>query len=314
MTNDDKKAFAELMAMLCEYYQKTVSALAMKIYWDGLQAYPLAAVEDAIRAHITDEKAGKWMPLVADLTAQIRRTDPGDGHPGPDEAWGIVAKIMSSEAETAALTEEMREGWAACSPVMDLGDEVGARMTFREVYTRAVARSRAASQSPKWSMTLGTSPELRQLGIEAAIKAGRISQERGAALLPGLAAPKAQSALPAPSGAAAGDAGSVPASGVWIDAMSDPAPLPGRSTTLRNMAASRYLREQVAGIMARANAQAAAEEAARLERIEAERRALDEFKAEVLARAGVSAAEADAAAARQAAGFVEDGGEGRAAA
>ena len=84
-----------------------------------------------------------------------------DGHPSADEAWGLLLRLIRDERETGVLSDEMRAGWATCQPILDLGDEVGARRCFIEVYQRHVQEARQKGQGARWTVTLGADPQLR---------------------------------------------------------------------------------------------------------------------------------------------------------
>ncbi len=107
-----------------------------------------------------------------------------DGHPGPEEAWGMLLRFVNDERETGLLTEEMRRAWEACGPILSLGDEVGARMCFLEIYRKALQQVLAERRPPRWGLTLGSDPVLRQQAIEAAVQARRISADYARTLLP----------------------------------------------------------------------------------------------------------------------------------
>lgn len=184
MNASDRKPFIASLVGLADYYRQPLPEAALNVYWTALQRYPFAQVEAAMQAHISDAERGKWMPKVADIVAQIQAATPDDGHPSPDEAWGVIAQIIDNEKETAFLTEPMREAWAGCSAILELGDEVGARMCFREVYAKAVSKARRGGIAPRWLPTIGTDPEKRAEAARSALAAGKITQEQASALLP----------------------------------------------------------------------------------------------------------------------------------
>lgn len=173
MTEDDKPRFAKLILGLADYFQTPLADAALSVYWDGLRTQDYDDIAEAARRHVADPQNGTFMPKVAALLRhiQIMRVD---GHPGAEEAWSIVAAMMRDEAGTYVLTDEMREAWAAATPVLKLGDKIGARMAFIEVYTAAVLRSRMAGLKPAWSPTFGTDPALRIEAVNRAIGQGRL--------------------------------------------------------------------------------------------------------------------------------------------
>ena len=50
---------------------------------------------------------------------------------------------------TGVLTDEMRIGWATCQPILDQGNEIGARLAFRETYAREVGMARKMAVAPQ---------------------------------------------------------------------------------------------------------------------------------------------------------------------
>jgi len=185
MNSTDKASFATHILAIAEIYGKALSPAAIGIYWNALQGYPLAEVQRAIERHVQDAEAGRFFPKPADLIRQLQPRTGGDDHPDPDEAWGLLVRLIADERETGVLTDEMRAGWQACQPILDLGDEVGARRCFIEVYARHVADARRHGQRARWTVTLGTCPQLRAQRLTEAVQAQRLTRAQVTALLPG---------------------------------------------------------------------------------------------------------------------------------
>ena len=185
MLPTDKPAFAALIAKTWRFYDKTPTAETAADWFDVLESFPLDAIATAFKRHLIDPKAGQYLPKPADVIRHlpIRQTD--DGHPGPDEAWGLLLRLMRDERETGVLTEEMRAGWQACQPILDAGDEVGARMCFLDVYRRRMLDARQRGNPAHWSVTLGTDPTLRVQRLNEAVAARRIDVDQARLLLPG---------------------------------------------------------------------------------------------------------------------------------
>ena len=185
MNSTDRAGFAAHILAIAEIYGKALSTPAIGIYWTALQGYPLAAVQRAIERHVQDSEAGRFFPKPADLIRQLRPRAGDDDHPDPDEAWGLLVRLLGDERETGVLTEEMRVGWQACQPILELGDEVGARKCFLTVYVRHVEDARRHGQRARWTVTLGTCPQLRARRLAEAVQAKRLSRAQMTALLPG---------------------------------------------------------------------------------------------------------------------------------
>lgn len=185
MNSTDLNGFGEHILAIAEIYGKALSPAAIGIYWTALQGYPLAEVQRAIERHVQDAEAGRFFPKPADLIRQLRPRAGDDDHPDPDEAWGLLVRLIADERETGVLTDEMRAGWQACQPILALGDEVGARRCFLTVYARHVEDARRHGQRARWTVTLGTCPQLRAQRLTEAVQARRLSRAQLTALLPG---------------------------------------------------------------------------------------------------------------------------------
>lgn len=125
---------------------------------------------------------------VADV---IDRIATAGGHPSANEAWGLVLASLD-ESDTVVWTEQIAEAAGIAQPVLDVGDEVGARMAFRDAYDR-ILRERA--DPPRWFPSLGSDPQRRSAALDRASRAGLLTRQHAAGLLP---APKD----PGPIGAA----------------------------------------------------------------------------------------------------------------
>jgi hypothetical protein len=199
MRESDLPAFA---AMLDDVYAllrpgQPLSATARAMFFRALAGHELGAVRTALDAHVRDPQRGRFAPVPADILAHLLEAEADDGRPGHDEAWAIAVR-GTDEAATIVWTEEIAEAWGAARPVMAMGDEVGARMAFREVYDRLVAAARASRKPVRWSASLGHDPEGRERALAEAARLGRSIDDPIGTALP---APRADALLPAPEGA-----------------------------------------------------------------------------------------------------------------
>jgi hypothetical protein len=185
MNSTDKTAFTALIAKTWRFYGKTPTGEDVADWFELLQSFPLDAVATAFKRHLVDPKAGQYLPKPADLIRHLQPRTEDDDHPDPDEAWGLLVRLIGDERETGVLTDEMRAGWQACQPILDLGDDVGARKCFLTVYARHVEDARRHSQRARWTVTLGTCPQLRAQRLTEAVQAQRLSRDQMTALLPG---------------------------------------------------------------------------------------------------------------------------------
>ncbi len=185
MNSTDETAFTALIAKTWRFYGKTPTGANVADWFELLESFPLEAIAAAFKRHLTDPKAGAYLPKPADVIRHLSGAQADDGPPGADEAWGLLVRLIRDERETGVLTDEMRAGWQACQPILDLGDEVGARRCFIEVYQRRVQDARQNGVQAHWTATLGTDPALRVQRLQEAVQARRISADHARALLPG---------------------------------------------------------------------------------------------------------------------------------
>lgn len=114
-----------------------------------------------------------------------------DDRPGADEAWAIGLRGQD-ESETIVTTPEILAAMSAARPVLEMGDEVGARMAFKDRYNRLVAEARAAGKAVEWTPTLGWDVAKRATALRDAVKAGLLAAPKATAMLPPPAPKKAE--------------------------------------------------------------------------------------------------------------------------
>jgi hypothetical protein len=181
MESNDNRTFAKLLIGVHEVYgRQAPSAEALEVWWRMLRPYPLEAVSRALGAHTRTEP--KFPPTPAQILAFLGNGT-GDGRPGADEAWA-TALTSRDEAVTVVWTEETARAFAACRPVLDSGDEIGARMAFRQTYDRLVSQARTAGEPVRWTASLGWDEAQREAVLLRAETAGLLPAPYVAALLP----------------------------------------------------------------------------------------------------------------------------------
>lgn len=181
---DSTDALLEALAVTAELTGTELTKPAARALLADLQAYPHAQVIAAL-SRCRRELKGRLT-----LAAILERLD--DGRPGPNEAW---AMIPQDEAGSVVWTDEMSRAFGAAQPLIAAGQIIAARQTFIEVYERAVAEARAAQIAPRWTPSLGHDQTGRAGALEAAVRLGRITQERAATLLPSPNREQANAAL-----------------------------------------------------------------------------------------------------------------------
>ncbi len=185
MSEDDFDQFVEMHDAVCTMLSRgryVPNAMSTALCFNALRRFSLATVRAALDAHVADLERGKFVPVPSDLLAQIERTLKDDGRLGAEEAWALALRAQD-ERETVVWTPEIAQAFAAARTVLERGDEVGARMAFREAYGRIVTAARADMVPVQWTVTLGHDPELRQIALDTAVAEGRLlaDAKRGAA-------------------------------------------------------------------------------------------------------------------------------------
>lgn len=171
----DKVDVLKAIAVTAELCGRTLSEPAARMFVEDLSAYPK---EQVLKALERCRREVRGLLTVADVINRM-----SDGRPAPDEAWAIALRGLD-EAETVVWTAEIQAALAAAQPVLDLGDEIGARMAFKDAYARLVAEARDARRPANWSASLGWNVERRIKVIDDGVRAGLLSAPAVAGLLP----------------------------------------------------------------------------------------------------------------------------------
>jgi hypothetical protein len=191
MHDADKQQFAQVVkATFDNYHRQQPMNETLRLWWEMLAEFDIAAVRAACLQHIAMDD--RFPPTIAQLL-KILRPVASDGHLGAEEAWAIAVRACD-ESETVILNDEIAQAWGICKPIMDLGDEVGARMAFKEAYQRITA---SATAPVKWWPSIGSDPHKRDAALSEAKRQGLLPAPQVAGLLP-----------PASQIAESGDAGS----------------------------------------------------------------------------------------------------------
>ncbi|MCP1121591.1 hypothetical protein [Robbsia andropogonis] len=168
-------AVLQAVAVTAELCGSVFSEGAAAVFASDLADYPEAQVLDAL-TRCRREVTGRL--TIAHVVSRI-----DDGRPGPEEAWAIALKGQD-EAATVVMTEEIAQAMGVARTILEEGDEVGARMAFREVYQRLLVEARDRREAPEWFPSLGTDVNQRASALHEAAERGLLSQESAVALLP----------------------------------------------------------------------------------------------------------------------------------
>lgn len=170
MTSNDVVRALMTMGKL---YGKDLSEDAAQMLLEDLERFAPETIVDALRSC---RKELSRFPTVHEI---ISRVEAKDGRPGPEEAWAMIPK---SEDGSVIWTDEMSGAYGIAASLLKSGDEVGARMAFKEKYTALVREARDANESVRWTMSPGYDPAGRETAIREALRLGRLESTHALAM------------------------------------------------------------------------------------------------------------------------------------
>ncbi|WP_374257647.1 hypothetical protein [Aquabacterium sp.] len=186
MLEQDYDEFAELLegvSSLLSRGKYVPNPTNTALFFRALSRHPIEVVRSGFDAHVSDTVRGQYVPNPADILAQIEGLAAVDGRPGAEEAWAIACRA-ADESETVVWSEEMAQAWQMCQPVMQMGDEVGARMAFKESYARQVEDARRLRRPVSWSVSLGHDASKRHTALVKAETMGLLGAGEALRLAP----------------------------------------------------------------------------------------------------------------------------------
>lgn len=164
---------AKAVAVTAELTGTNLSETAIQVMLDDLARYPEPQVMGSL-TRCRRELKGRL--TIADVISRLN-----DGRPGVEEAWAMLPK---DEYATAVWTAEMSQASSVIHNLLDGGDEVAARMAFKEAYNRSCQEARDRGEPVSWSATLGWDKGGREPVLKAAVISGRLTQEQARIYLP----------------------------------------------------------------------------------------------------------------------------------
>jgi hypothetical protein len=176
MRDDDILEFTKMLDATCAMLSRGAykpNATSSLMFFRALQRFSFDAVQGAFSAHVADPVRGKFVPTPADIIAQLEDVASHDGRPDAEEAWALSFRALD-EAATVVWTAEMAEAYGTVKPLLDAGDEVGARMAFKSTYSRLVSEARARRSKPSWSASLGHSKTEQIQALKPHVELGRL--------------------------------------------------------------------------------------------------------------------------------------------
>jgi hypothetical protein len=181
----DHPEFVQLLNLCYSTLLKPLPPIeSVKLWLTILEPYSIEQVRAALSAHLRESK---FPPVPADVVTRMPKES--DGHPDPNEAWAISLRGRD-ERETVVWTQECAQAFGVASPVLEEGDETGARMAFKAAYERLVEKARGEGRKAHWIKSLGHDPDLREAALVDAVRAGRLQIEEVRPLVPALQGPR----------------------------------------------------------------------------------------------------------------------------
>ena len=183
MFKQEFEEFSKMLGDIAVMYNKPLSTTQTSMYFRALNQYPLETIQCALDAHVCSAERGRFMPLPADLIAQLE-TARFDGRPLAEEAWSNAIKSLD-ENDTIVWTEETAEAWYSCAnELMLVGDKFNASRGFISKYDELVSIARKQNKPVVWQVAQGYDKDKRDQVIREAYKAKKITQAQAIILLP----------------------------------------------------------------------------------------------------------------------------------
>jgi hypothetical protein len=172
------------LTILAEAFGETVTEQRQEIYCGGLADIPQSQLEIAFRRARYELK---WFPKLAEIRelAGILSGEPNDGRLGPEEAWARMPKGERMEDNSVVWSEEERAAYSACRSLLLDGDQIGARMAFKERYEKELVEARSRSKPVRWIVSAGYDIDHRLTILATAVQEKRLSLESALNFVPG---------------------------------------------------------------------------------------------------------------------------------
>lgn len=172
------------LTILAEAFGETLTEQRHEIYCAGLADIQQNQLEIAFcRARYEL----RWFPKLAELRelAGVLHFTSHDGRPGPEEAWARMPKGERMEDDSVVWCEEERIAYGACRSLLLDGDQIGARMAFKERYEKELAEARSQARPAQWTVSVGYDIEHRLATLATGVHEKRISLENALNFVPG---------------------------------------------------------------------------------------------------------------------------------
>lgn len=166
MRPEAKGKFFKLLGEVMTGYGKELDPKTMEVWFNMLTPFEPATIRRAFDAYAAERP--DFAPAPNGIAARCKLMD---GRPEENEAWAL-SLASQDERETVVWTLEMSQAFAIALPMLNGGDEIGARMAFKDAYSRLVSGARAANRPAQWSVSAGWDTDRRAIAVEKAVVAG----------------------------------------------------------------------------------------------------------------------------------------------
>lgn len=160
------------LAATSELCGNRLSDIAARVLVSDLAEYDEETVIAALK-RVRHEHQGNLT-----LAAIVTRMKTAGGHPGAEEAWALCPK---DEDTTVVTTSEIIGAWNLCKALYYSGEQVAARMAFREAYTSSIAGRQQTKA--KWFISMGQDKGTHVHAVLTAIEQARLEMRHGLSLL-----------------------------------------------------------------------------------------------------------------------------------
>jgi len=178
---NNREEVIKAISLICiEYEIEAFSDERIDMWCKGLERFPDGAVRRSTANHIM---TNNFKPQLANIVLGCHAMQDSLWL-GAEEAWALVPK---SEQETALLTKEISEALAIAQPLIDEKDKIGARMAFKDAYSRLTEKSKALGRKPEYFVSLGLDQVSRASTLADGVRSKKISIEYATSVVPELA-------------------------------------------------------------------------------------------------------------------------------
>src|SRR6185437_7747274 len=179
-----RKWIADQVAALGLAMGDEPSTERLLVYADDLRDIPQDRLARAFQRARKEYEYPK-LPPIAFIRRMAGADAMNDGRPGPEEAWARMPKGEHAEEDSIVWCEEERAAYNACRNLLLSGDQIGARMAFKERYERELAGARSQQRSVQWVLSAGFNIEHRLATLAAAVHEKRMTLENALNFVPG---------------------------------------------------------------------------------------------------------------------------------